>query len=823
MWHDSTQHLTTLDKMTLDEAIQFIPEGECLLFAGAGFAALGRNQFGENLPTGSNLSKILDNESGFESEGNLMDASEYFRDNVGDSSLIDLLNKHLTPLEISDSQCDIVERDWRRIYTTNYDDTIEMASRKRHIRRSTVDRYHRPSDLKDKINIVVHLNGSLSTLTATSLDADFKLTNGSYLAEELNDNPWREVLRNDLRDSKAIFFVGFSMAGDLELAKIVFNSKNLREKCFFIVRPDESLHSRFSLEKFGNVECIGADEFARKLVALPKNSSFQRPTEPAGHCFVRIGKVTPADKITDKDRRDLFVWGKFSETIMNRALTLPDYGNYFIYRNRLDEILNAIRKGLKNVVVHSEIGNGKTLFVMALATQLNQNGFLVYILRDDSDDAFSEFEKITSMPNRQVAVIIEQYHNHRRLIEQLRLLSSEAVLIATERTVYNDMNIDWFNEKANGDIQEINLNRLVDDEIDQISNIFETNGFWADFSADHVEKKIAYLTTDCLRSLRLILLGLLNTKSIRDSIINVISTLNGRSSYRDCLILILINAYLSLNMDMDMISFGLNKNLDSDRLGRDTVIKEFVDVRDGTISVRSSLLAEVLLGKIIDISIVKDLLVKVFRQFDNVRHEKRYSDILVNLLTFRTLRQPLKGNNDKFHTVISSFYEEIRECKFCHQNPHFWLQYAIAVMDDGDYKSAEIYFKNAYSYCRKRRDYDSFQIDNHYARYLLENGANNELDKDYMKVFRKANAIVTDRSHWKVQKYYPFKVARHYLEFVERYTSKFSDDERGEIKKACTHILKMIEEFRRKNPDYANRRDVRECEKNMKRIIDSYC
>ena len=145
--------------------------------------------------------------------------------------------------------------------------------------------------------------------------------------------------------------------------------------------------------------------------------------------------------------------------------------------------------------------------------------------------------------------------------------------------------------------KKLNLNRLVDDEIDQISNIFETNGFWADFSADHVEKKIAYLTTDCLRSLRLILLGLLNTKSIRDSIINVISTLNGRSSYRDCLILILINAYLSLNMDMDMISFGLNKNLDSDRLGRDTVIKEFVDVRDGTISVRSSLLAEVLLGK----------------------------------------------------------------------------------------------------------------------------------------------------------------------------------------------------------------------------------
>ena len=62
--------------MTLDEAIQLIPDGECLLFAGAGFGALGKNKFGENLPTGSDLATILDKESGFESDGNLMDASE---------------------------------------------------------------------------------------------------------------------------------------------------------------------------------------------------------------------------------------------------------------------------------------------------------------------------------------------------------------------------------------------------------------------------------------------------------------------------------------------------------------------------------------------------------------------------------------------------------------------------------------------------------------------------------------------------------------------------------------------------------------------------
>ena len=143
-------------------------------------------------------------------------------------------------------------------------------------------------------------------------------------------------------------------------------------------------------------------------------------------------------------------------------------------------------------------------------------------------------------------------------------------------------------------------------------------------------------------------------------------------------------------------------------------------------------------------------------------------------------------------------------------------------MDEQDYNSARIYFESAYAFGRQMPGFDVYQIDNHYARYLLENGAKHDVGNEFMKVFRQSHNIVTDRSHRKVQKYYPFKVARHYLEFVMKYAQRLTSEEKDEIRGACNYILNMIDEFRVSSPDYGNRKDVRECEINMKHILSDY-
>ena len=805
--------------MTFKDALDLIPYGNCLLFVGAGFGHLAKNKSGDFLPLGGKLADILDEKSGFKSEGDLKVASEFFRDTMGDGELIDLLNDHLTPMEPTEAQIKIVRFPWKRIYTTNYDDCVEIAGRKSHIARKAVDRWHTPNDFKNKRDIVIHLNGSLSTLKATSLDADFKLTDGSYLGDELNNNPWREFLKNDLLDCQAAFFVGFSMGGDLELSKIVYNAKNIKEKSFFIVK-DTNAKNLYQLKKFGSVENIGAENFASYLDKLPKVSEETSKLKISGKCFIQSGISQPVDTITDGNRRDLFIWGKYGEPILKRALTFPNYGEYFIYRTKLQEVINLICNGVRNIVVHGNIGNGKSLFVAALTIKLANEGYEVYRLKNDSnrDISFSDLEYICSRKGIKTAIVVEQYNLHKDVLEKFNLWRCDTVLITTARTVYNDMNIDWLQNQVKGDVKEVNLNRLDDNEVAIITKIFETNGFWADLSWVHTSQKESFIKDECKRSLRVLLLRLLETKSVKDSMQSAVNTLKNGAIFRDCLILMLISSYLGLNLDMDMIGYGLNKNIDSSKIERDPVIREFVSERDGSITKQSSLVAEVLLGSIVDVEVVKDVLVRTFRQFDNMRDVKMYKDVLSNLLTFRILRQPLNANVDKFHKVIGSFYEGIRDCEFCKHNPLFWLQYAIAVLDEEDYKSAKIYFESAYAYAKKRKNFDSYQIDNHYARYLLEHGSKVDVGNDYMKVFREAHNIVTDRSHSKVQKYYPFRVARGYLSYVIMYKDRYSDDEREEVYNDCNQILKMIEEFRKSNRDSADRRDVAECELNMNRI-----
>jgi len=65
-------------------------------------------------------------------------------------------------------------------------------------------------------------------------------------------------------------------------------------------------------------------------------------------------------------------------------------------------------------------------------------------------------------------------------------------------------------------------------------------------------------------------------------------------------------------------------------------------------------------------------------------------------------------------------YEEIKGLPHCSRYPLFWLQYAIAALVAKDFQRSKAYFDTAYSLADRLDHYDAFQIDNNYARLLLE-------------------------------------------------------------------------------------------------------
>ncbi|MGB6474112.1 MAG: hypothetical protein WBF04_08515 [Candidatus Sulfotelmatobacter sp.] len=98
-------------------------------------------------------------------------------------------------------------------------------------------------------------------------------------------------------------------------------------------------------------------------------------------------------------------------------------------------------------------------------------------------------------------------------------------------------------------------------------------------------------------------------------------------------------------------------------------------------------------------------------------------------------------------------YESVKHLPHCSRSPLFWLQYAIAALVSQDFDRAKSYFDSAYSFADDMYAYDSFQIDNHYARFLIERAVFLRDSGSAMAVFREARALlfaqfVNERRHY---------------------------------------------------------------------------
>lgn len=80
-------------------------------------------------------------------------------------------------------------------------------------------------------------------------------------------------------------------------------------------------------------------------------------------------------------------------------------------------------------------------------------------------------------------------------------------------------------------------------------------------------------------------------------------------------------------------------------------------------------MAEVLLSEIIEPEIIKEVLVKTFKNFDKHRHSPEFKRVLKSLLSFINLKRILnQKSSNKYQDIMVSFFEDIRNCTFCKNN-----------------------------------------------------------------------------------------------------------------------------------------------------------
>ena len=247
---------------------------------------------------------------------------------------------------------------------------------------------------------------------------------------------------------------------------------------------------------------------------------------------------------------------------------------------------------------------------------------------------------------------------------------------------------------------------------------------------------------------------------------------------------------------------------------KDPVAKELIEFGHTSVGMRSSVTAEVLLRQVVDPNVAIRALIGLISGADKLPQESTYNrELFKNLVRFSNLHLvfPEKERGRAGMRV----YEAIKHLPNCSRSPLFWLQYAIAALVAQNYDRAKTYFDNAYAFAGDRYAYDSFQIDNHYARFLLERVVFLRDAGTAMATFREARLLLFPQLG-KERLHYPYRAAANWGKFYMTFRDGFSEREKTEIRDAATYVCTRISAL---PPDRSCHRNVIECWEAMQLIL----
>jgi hypothetical protein len=472
--------------MDLDEAFRHALDGQAVLFVGAGFATQALTARDEHLPTGHKLATLLASKLGLGTTPPLDTVADMFVHRLGEFQLIQLLKNSLTAEKITQEQAVFGSVPWQRVYTTNYDNVVELAYAHHHRRIDSPTLGTSPSELTANKSVCLHINGFIETLESGTLRSHFVLTNTSYLTDNFNNSRWSRLFREDIEVARAVLFVGYSLY-DLDIARVLFASKQTQQKCCFVVSDAPTEEVVFLLSRFGAVVTVGAEAAGRRLTEL---AAMHVPTPPSlvFNSFRARSFATGAVPIT-RDVFNLYVKGEVNLDLLPAAFASRE-PLYYILRHDLEEVMARLDRDAPALVLHSYLGDGKTLLCQGAAFRAAQRGW--HVLEFDRERATLATEcEVIRRATEPTLVIIENYHRYLSLVERLVLQTNPFLrLLLTSRTPTHLTARDQLRMLlAPVEPVDVAVGPLTTDELTAIDRVFERAGLLGDAAALSADRR----------------------------------------------------------------------------------------------------------------------------------------------------------------------------------------------------------------------------------------------------------------------------------------------------------------------------------------------
>lgn len=687
-----------------------------LLIIGSGFCIENKNRLNKKIPNVSTLYNlmvdslirkgVLTEDDREEGAYDIATVSEFYED---DSELIELLRTQYTTFGTLEYQKNILSHTWKKIYTTNYDDVIESALTNNNIK---YRRYCGSDNLENHpeyINII-HLNGMIGDMNTSNFLENVKLTNSSYLKNSKNYDSWIQELELDIRNSEYVFCLGFSGDSDPKIAEKLAMFK---EKVYMINGENIGKIQEKKMSSKGNVIPYTVEQFNEYLSKHYKKNIIPYADKKTKSLVLTKYHQASIDNIKTEIND---VHALISRGIVDENKIFHESKNYLVKRDIEEKIIEKIDSGYKLIEIHSNLGNGKTIFLKQLKAALSKiKQYNVYEFQGDAHEIPEDIKIINAKTKQgdKNIIIIDDFHMLETYFYNFNKISNAQFIVSVRSSIFD--NISYKLEKAleckTNDIITFDINDLSNAEINQYKNILRNHNIDCNFRKRYVN--FINLITETIEINNLL-------KKLKEELDLLLK--DNKKSYP-------IIAYFCLNLmeysdsnNLKKIANILDIDINSRYITSDTHFNEFIESKKNyKPTLKSPIVMQQLLHHI-DIEIIRNVLTSIMNGLECNKQNNDYYTLQKLLISYSNLNIIFRDNesiekcNDKIDIYIGNFYKEIQNSSFCKRNPFFWLNYAIQQTNIKEYPISKIYLDNAEKYAKKKNMLPFYQLNGQRAR-----------------------------------------------------------------------------------------------------------
>lgn len=742
------------------DGIEEFDPGSSILFLGSGFSLGAINIANKSPPNGKGLRRhfIEQLKLPADTDYDLQVLSEEFAEN-DPQKLRDELYRLFRLRTLTAGQTAVLNEPWRRIYSTNYDDAVELHRLNNKASPNAFD-VSEPVPNKLPDGAVVHLHGSIRLITAENVNESLVLGEGSYVNQYVVHSPWYDQFQRDLAFAGAFYVVGYSLA-DYHIAGLLMANPKLAERTIFIQGPEPDKTFVRRTAQYGSTKFMGIDGFASALANATRRATPALDNLRSFRSLAPTRDREAGARPTAAEVFDLLVYGNFDAGRLARSQPGEDYAIA-----RADAV-RAAADGIEakaSLVIDGRLGNGKSIFLHLLAFELSTRGWTCLLLRPGHPDLQREVAALASTDR--LVVFIDQYSAAQDNLRGLREALPKAKLVVEVRTGTFEVRFHELTELLPKPFERVSVNTLTRAEVVAFSRLCERVGLHAP-------------VVDRRGDLRDMLLDVFKNKAICDRVRLALEPLFAKRATRRILTMTMLIATHQGAVGAAFVRSVVGEDPFAALKPLEDLSNEIFETSADSFKARSAVFSSFVIATFIDSEEIAEAIVEVTLAAAQRRSERPYRILMSNMMAYSSLRRTLRGKGDP-HAIIFIIYERLRYDERVNGEPLFWLQYAIAMAELPRLDAADEYIATAYRKAKVLVGFQTYQIDTQAFRIALLRATEQNAGQAIFNIdeilagIERIDAMLGDGS----QRSYAVKVLDHIQPFVTARNGDLTASER---------------------------------------------